>query len=461
MLVCVAIAILLFFVLSAAGVIGTHKVSDLNTLAELLDGTAQPGDQIEVEPGTYYLDRPRLLVTSSGTPEAPIIVRGVEENGSKPVICASRTHVQNGIFFFPPETHDVILENFELRSAQGDGRGFEQVFSRNAAGVFLQGSNITVRNCHIHGCENGQMATEDADFILVENCNIGNNGRLEHRRGDGTPLNPHRTHNFYFSARRQIVRHCYIHNSLDGVDFKSRGHNTIFAFNWVEEDMYSSMGIASHNQQNTLCLGNVAVKRTYQVQDAPAAQRSLLRIGNGTGVACGKVVALNNTFVTCFPHDYQLFSIDSATTDVVFINNAFAGPGESFMIHSGSGTITGTNNWIATVAGDLPSSLENKIRGDDPGFVDRDGFDFRPREDSPLLDAGASQEEYMKALRLVTQHSRGDGGAGPSPVYLEAVADVEKPYPAHQPACRAPGFLPRRVERRMDIGAYQSTGVSR
>ncbi len=454
-----ALAFLLLMILQAAGAAKTYKVYDIETLAHLLEGRAQPGDIIEIQPGTYYLDRPRIFVTSSGTPEAPIIITGKVENGIRPTICASRTHVWNGIFYFPEETHDVVVQDLELRNAQGDGRGFEETFSRNAAGVFLQGTNLTVRNCQVHSSENGLFATATADFILVENCDIGYNGRLEHQRSDGRQLNPHRTHNFYFTAQRQIIKNSYIHNSLDAVNFKSRGRNTIFAYNWVEEDMYSSMGTESHNQENTLWLGNVAVKRSYIGPDISHAQRSLLRVGDGTGVAHGKVVALNNTFITYFPRDYYIFTFRTSTTDMIFMNNVFAGPGENFLSHNGHGTITGKNNWITTIAGDVPNSFENTVRGEDPGFASRPGFDFRLLPGSPLVNEGVSQEEYMEAIRLVTQYSRGDGGAKPSPIYLEALEEIERPHPVHEPARKAPGFVPRSVQGRIDLGAYEFEGI--
>lgn len=434
----------------------TYKVSDIETLAALVEGKAQPGDVIEVQPGTYMLDRPRLLVTSSGTPEAPIVIRGVVRDGQRPVIDATKTHVRNGIFFFQRGAQHVILENLELCSAQGDGRGFGQVFSRNAAGVFLEAANITVRHCYIHHNENGLFATHDADFVIIENCDIGHNGRTEHVRGDGTPLNPHRTHNFYFSSRHQIVRNCYIHDSLDGENFKSRGTNVIFAYNWVDEEVAYSVGVDSGNQQNTLWLANVVVKRTYPGMN----QGRLLGIGDGTGVARGTTVALNNTFVTWFPRDLYIFTEQSSTGDVDFINNVFAGPGTHFMRVNGKGKLTGKNNWVAMAAGEIPEGFENTTRRDEPGFVSRTGMDFHLTPSSPLIDAGVSAEEYSAAVRVVTQYSRQGEGATPGPLWLKALEEIEKPYPAFEPIRKAHGYTPRKAAGAIDLGAYEFAGTA-
>ncbi len=437
----------------AAGAV-THQVSDLDTLAELLEGKAQPGDVIEIQPGTYLLDRPRIFVTVSGTPEYPIIVRGKVENGVRPAICASETNVRNGIFFMSTESSDIVLENLELRNAQGDMRGSEQAFSRNAAGVFIEGTNITVRNCRIHRNENGIFTTRNANFVLVENCDIGHNGRLEHERSDGRQLNPHRTHNFYVSWQHQIYKNCRIHNAADSQNFKSRGRNTIFAFNWVEEDFVYNVEVASGGDRNTLWLGNVVMKRTYRGH----GQGRLLGIGDGTGVAVGTLVALNNTFITYFPRDFYFFNERSSTGDAIFINNVFAGPAERFAWLYGHGTVTGKNNWIAAVAGEIPDGLENSTRGTDPGFVNHLAQDFRLRSDSPLVNAGVSQDEYMQAIRLVTQYSRGDGDVEPSPIYLAALEEIERPYPAFEPIRKGYGFRPRSGEESTDIGAYGFDG---
>jgi len=445
----------------------THKVSDLATLERLLSTDSNVGDTIEVQPGTYALETAKIPVLRSGTPERPIVVRGVMKDGQRPVLDASKFNIQRGIFYIEEPTHDVIIENFELCNAAGGGRaGKEQ--PRNAAGVYILGSNITVRNCRVHHCENGLFSTHESDFVLIENCDIGFNGR---EQGVGEP---HRTHSFYFNSKHQMVKGCYVHDSTDGENFKSRGTNNIFAYNWVDEECAYSLGVDSGNEQNTLWLGNVVVKRTYEGIN----QGRLLGVGDGTGVARGTLVALNNTFVTIFPRDLYLFTEQSSTCDVMLINNIFAGPGKTFLEKNGKGSVAGTHNWVAklqewqrmgpgatfdtgyVVSANpaVPETFKDTIFGENAGFADARAMDFHLVKGSPCIGAGVSAEEYAKAVKLVTQFSREGEQAKASPEWLAVLEIIERSAPALEPKKKATGAEPRRNAGAIDIGAYGYAG---
>lgn len=441
----VALTAVSALLLAAAALADTYRVSDLRTLADLLGERADPGDVIEIEYGIYYLDVPRINILRSGTPEKPIIIRGVMKDGKRSVIDAKNVNVRRAVFSFEPGTHDVVMEDLEIRNAAG-GVHQGRSYGYNATACYLQGKNLTLRNIHSHHNEDGFFATHNSDYILVENCEIDHSGTRFTGRHN-------RTHNFYFCARHQIVRNCYIHHSIEAQNWKSRGGNTIFAYNWVEEDAGYSVEVASDNEQNTLWLGNVVIKRTSKGM----SQGRLLGLGDGTGVAGGTLVALNNTFVTVFPRDLFLFTVRSSTGDVVLINNVFTGPGRVFLSHHGHGSVMGRNNWIQEGAANVPHTLGNTILGAAPGFVDLDGFDFRLKPGSPLVDAGVSKEEYLRAVRLVTDHARGGAEARPSPIFLRALEEIERPAPAFQPVRGAPGFSPREVQGAIDIGGFEFT----
>ena len=451
-----------FFVAASSGCAarGVHRVSDLRTLATLCAEEANPGDVIEIRPGTYYLDTPKIEVLRSGTPDKPIIIRGVSKNGKRPVIDASKANVNRGIFYFEETTHDVILENLELSNAVGGGRPGKE-FPRNAAACYILGSNITIRDCVIHHSENGLFSTHESDFVLVDGCDIGFNGRAA---GVGEP---HRTHSFYFNSKHQMVTRSYIHDSTDGENFKSRGGNNIFAYNWVDEELAYSLGVDSGNEENTLWLGNVAVKRTYEGIN----QGRLLGAGDGTGVARGTLVALNNTFITIFPRDLYLFTEKTSTTNVILMNNVFAGPGETFLEKNGKGRITGAANWIDSraeavpgdtlvigTAGEASDVLTVTKRGEDPGFVDAKGMDFHLKTGSPLIGAGLSGKECIEAIRIVTQFSRSGKGVMPSKAWLDAVDTVDREGPALEPNAKATGATERKGSGSTDIGAYGYDG---
>jgi hypothetical protein len=399
----------------------TYKVSDLKTLATLCAEKANPGDVIEIQPGTYYLDTPRIAVLRSGEPGKPITIRGAVKDGKCPVIDGSKVNVKRGIFRTEETTHDVVFEDLELCNAAGSRLKDQEAFGVNAGGIYFQGKNLTARRVHTHHNEDGWFATETSDNILIENSEIDHNGTLfegEHNA----------THNFYFCARHQTVRNSYIHHSGEAQNFKSRGWHTVFAYNWVEEDAGYSVEVASGNGGNTLWIGNVIIKRSLQGRP----QRRILGVGDGTGVAAGTLTMINNTVISTMPSDLYLFTQEKATCNVVLINNVFAGPSVNFLENNGKGTITGTHNWFQKGM-NVPETVKDSIFGDDPGFVDMKGHDFHPAAGSPLTAAGLAGTEY-----------------------LNEEGKLEKVLPEAEPTKNAAETVKRDAASVVDIGAFQA-----
>jgi hypothetical protein len=414
---CAAVVVLCLLADDAAAAV--HRVSDLDTLQRLCAEEANPGDIVEIQPGTYYLETQRISVTRSGEPGRPIVIRGLVADGKRPVIDASRTNVMRGIFRTEKPTHDVIFEDLELRNAWGSRFSDRRTFGVNAAAIYFQGKNQTARRVHSHHNENGFFSTHASDNILIEHCEIDHNGTLAER-------DHHRTHNFYFNSHRQTVRNSYIHRSIEGENFKSRGYNTIFAYNWVEEDAIYSVAVDSGSEGNTLWLGNVVIKRT-----APGGQRRILGVGDGTGVARGTLTLVNNTIIATNPDDLYFFTEWSSTTDIVLINNVFAGPSTRFLECHGKATFSGTHNWFQRGM-NVPDTVVNSIFGDDPGFVDLEGGDFRPAPGSPLIDAGL-----------------------PNPTYLDIDGRQSPITPTLEPSPGPLATVARPVVGTLDIGAFE------
>lgn len=395
-----------------------RTVSDLAALKNALETTANPGDVILLQPGVYLLDARRLAVRQSGTPRRPITLRGVVRSGQRPVLDGSRVNVDRGLLYFPPETHDWVVENLELRNARGSGRP-GPAFSNNAAAAYVRGSNLTFRNCFSHHNDNGWFSTDDAVNTLLEGGETAYNGKPPDAEGNAT-------HNHYVNSRSLIVRDCYIHHSTDGQNFKSRCEHAVLAYNWIEEDGNYSVEVASGNARNTLWIGNVIIKRS-----SPGGQRRLLGVGDGTEVARGTLTLIHNTLVTRQPEDQHFFSHPSATTDLLLFNNLFSGPGRTLFDWNGSGRIQGAGNFFRTGLA-VPPGLTGTIVSDDPGFVDANAGDFHLRAGSPCRDAGI-----------------GDPRSG------DEAGHLVRTMATHEPRRRHPGATRRRSAGKPDIGAFE------
>jgi hypothetical protein len=125
------------------------------------------------------------------------------------------------------------------------------------------------------------------------------------------------------------------------------------------------------------------------------------------------------------------------------------------MDHNGQGAVGGSNDWISDTAQNVPYAIKDVVRGEDAGFVDLAAGDFRLKADSPLVDKGVSGEEYLKAIHIVTDNSRGGTEAAPSPIWLKALEEIEKPSPMYEPIKKAAGSAPRPSDGKVDLGAFE------
>ncbi len=398
----------------------TYQVSDLATLQKLCAEEANPGDVIELQSGTYFLKTPCLSVTRSGEPGQPIIIRGVVTENARPVLDASKVNVRRGIFFTEEATHDVVFEDLDLCNAKGAAIAAQESFGHDAAGIYFQGKNLTARRLHSHHNENGWVATEQADNLLLESCEIDHNGTLFTGKRDLTG-------NIDAGARHQTIRNCYLHHSGDAQNFRSRGWHTVFAYNWVEEDAGDSLTLASGNAGNALWIGNLILKRK-----APGGPRRLLVFGDGTGVAAGTLTLINNTFVSATEEDVFISTAANSTGHLVLLNNAFVGPGKTFLVHQGKGTVTGAHNWFRKGL-KAPETLTDSLFGEDPGFAAFLGQPYRPFVDSALRNAGVVRPQFLGENQQLTD------------ILPEGEPTVEWTKPLPRPSVDA-----------LDIGAFEN-----
>jgi len=374
-------------ILAATAVLGTALpawaadivVTDYAELKNAIQNVAQPGDVILVQPGTYTCTDDRLDIHTSGTLADPITIRGVlDGQGNRPVITTS-VALNRGVFYFWDDSHDWVVENLEYYECRGPKN------AANAGGAYIHGDRITHRNIYAHHCDNGFFSTSDSEDILIEDCIVAYNGSVE-------PKMMGYTHNFYVNSKQLVVRGCHIHSSDSGQNFKSRCDHLIFEYNWVENDAQYSTEVASNNINNTVWLGNVFIKRTD-----PGGQRRILNVSDG-GLAYGTLTLIGNVVISGQPGDPYIQSESAAETDLVLYNNVFFGPSDNVFNHSGTGTISGSNNYFNRSMPEyeaLPAGLTDNIVWLDPGFVDFDNHDFHLTATSVCIDRGLDTPTYL------------------------------------------------------------------
>ncbi len=396
-------------------------VRDVTSIADLRNalGAALPGDEIRIHYGVYQVrssDDHKRWFKRSGTVANPIRIVGLDgPNGERPVFDATGTPIERGIFYIWDYTSNYVIENLEFRNARG-----QNYWPNNAAAAYIGGDNITFRNCYSHHNDNGWFATSAAENTLLEYCETAYNGKI----GSGDM-----THNHYMGAQSLTVRGCYIHNSTEGQNFKSRCGSVRFEYNWVENAANYDWELASNNAGNTVMIGNVIIKSPNSTNNRIIG----LSDGTSSDPTRGTLTMINNTIVTTSTSHRCFFEAPVGSTNVVLYNNAFIGPSTRIFDSSywmGSGTISGSHNWFRGGTS-VPAGVTGSLFGYDPMVVDLAGQDYRPLTSSPLRNAGLAAPAYLT----------------PSYIWQVLVPDAE--YVA------LAGTRIRLVDATLDIGAFE------
>lgn len=380
-----AAALSLCLVQAAPAVV--RNVSSIAQLRTALS-SAMPGDEIRIAYGVYQVrraDDAKHWFTKSGTVASPIRIIGEPgPNGEKPVFdagvpaggIASQYAVERGIFYMWNYVNNYVIENLEFRNARG-----QDYYSNNAAAAYINGANITFRYCYSHHNDNGWFATSTANNTLLEFCETAYNGKIS--GGD-------MTHNHYVASQLMIVRGCYIHDSTEGQNFKSRCKSVIFENNWVENAANYEWELASDNSTNSLMIGNVIIKRPT------AGNNRIIGLSDG-GTLTGTLTMINNTVVAPSSSHRYFFSTTAASTNLVLYNNAFVGSSTLLFdpnYWQGTGSRTGSNNWFRTSTV-VPAGITNSLFGTNPGMVNLNGKDYHLLATSPLRNAALADPQYL------------------------------------------------------------------
>lgn len=338
---------------------------------------AQPGDVIEVDAGEYVDD-----VTTITTGD--LTIRGV---GDTPAHLRATVPVANqkGILAIEVGTGPVVIENLEFSGAFIEGNG------DNAAGIRMQGESLVVRDCFFHDNQNGILAGGTPDYdITIENSEFGHNGNP----GSG------QEHNVYISGdtRLFIFMGNYSHHAYSGHTLKSRARESHILYNRFsdEADGSSSYLIDLPNGNLAYVIGNV-------VEQGPMAENTGTLLNFNAEDAAGpdnRLFVVNNTFVNdngSSPAFVRAHNTDQA--EVVLRNNLWVGSGTPFAEQGGTAALTDEGN----------------LAPKDPGFVDREGYDYNLLESSVARDVA------------VDPGADGDVALLPTEQYVHPAATATRP----------------------------------
>jgi hypothetical protein len=321
----------------------TLEVGPGKTYAKPCDAiaAAQPGDVVEVQPGTY--------TDTCYIQQAGLTLRGV---GGRPKIDLSGTdHPAGYKGIYVIGAADVTIENLELTGANiscGNGA--------NGAGLRVEAPGLTVRGCYIHDNQNGILGGQGT--VTIEYTEFSGNGW-----GDGCNCGGC-THNLYTgqAGGKLIFRYNYSHNiATDGHLLKSRADENHILYNrFSGEAGHDSYAIDLPNGGLAIVVGNLVQKGPN-----PGNQILLTWGEEGSLKPDMRVFVANNTFVNDFTKGTFINIVAGGV--LTARNNLFVGPG--------------------TIANTGALSADN-LSGVDPLFVDRANYDYHLMAGSPAIDMG-------------------------------------------------------------------------
>eukprot|EP01130_Rhizamoeba_saxonica_P013147 TRINITY_DN5573_c0_g1_i1.p2 TRINITY_DN5573_c0_g1~~TRINITY_DN5573_c0_g1_i1.p2 ORF type:complete len:551 (-),score=142.48 TRINITY_DN5573_c0_g1_i1:1704-3356(-) len=394
--------------------------------------TLVAGDEIHV----YWRSEPykeKFVFSGEGTEEMPIILKGISQDGKKPVIDGNNAlspasqnfwnEVRGLIKIGGSNTPSIeipkflIVENFELRNAHKDYQFSDtdsstQTYSSNAACLYVEvAQDVIFRDNWIHGCGNGIFA----------GVNQGRTQRLTVQRnvieGNGN-VDSIYEHNSYMASVGITYEGNYYGSLCDGCsgnNLKDRSGGVIIRYNFIEngnrqldlvddEDSGGLPDIADYRK--TFVYGNVLKESEGE------GNRQMIHYGGDSGntdnYRKGTIYIYHNTIYSSRTDKFTLILLSSNDESADVRNNVIFSPLVSEIeIHaSGKGDVNLYNNWLHTgwknsiESGSGTVTATSNIEGSDP-LVNTESFLLE--NDSPCINAAA--ELHTDAYPVMYEYS--------------------------------------------------------
>jgi hypothetical protein len=417
----------------------TYLVGPGKTYTKLQDvvDLLKPGDVVQVDGSVTY--PAGVYMIQSGTADNWITISGMKpSNGTRPKITGT------GAYGINITADYVVLQGFEVIGGP--------------KGIGLFGNNIKVKNCIIHDCNHGLIGYgTGTGNVTVEYCEFYGNGIST---GGATQ------HQIYMATDEIAhpgsvfrLQYCYIHDSMEGDNVKSRSERNEIYYNWIELAGTSGHGLGlfapdpSDNDQVTIntaredadVVGNVIIQ----------SRNSCARIGGDTPgyPTNGRYRFVNNTFVLTGTRGDVIRTFNTIETLEMYNNVMYftASGSDIRVVNDADGTwvhtprsIIGGNNWVMTGATMVPSAGEwSATTGVNTSpFANAIAKNYHPGQGSALVNAGAAATPTIALYPF------------PQPLFPPA-------YQPPQAALIDTGSAEKRpVDGAIDIGAYEASSTA-
>ncbi len=393
---------------------------ELSTIGEAPWASLQPGDRVLI----HWREAPyneKWVINRRGTPQAWITVRGVSgPQGQLPVIDGRNAETAEGLNFWneergvikvggsniPPDDLPayLVIENLEIRSGRppftftNDGGG-TSTYSSNAASIYVEkAEHLIIRNCVIHDSGNGIFTGafngQTRDLVIEANHLFAN--------GITGSAFQHNTYTSAIGILYQYNRFGALRSGADGNNLKDRSAGLVVRYNWIEDGnrqldlVEGETEVVTHpDYGETFVYGNVLIEGDGQGNSQVTHYGG---DGGDTGLyRKGMLYFYNNTVVSTRTGNTTLLRLSTQEESADVRNNVLyvTANGDRLAMLAAAGDLTLRHNWTKPEWRDSHSGLTGTIDddgsgvvGDDPGFLDEVGQNFRPAVDAPVIDAG-------------------------------------------------------------------------
>jgi hypothetical protein len=380
-----------------------------------------PGDLVEIHWRAEPY-RSKWVMSRQGTAQQPIIVRGIPgPKGELPILDASRASAPTGLSYWshargvikigasnnsgdaPPQ--HIVIENLDIRGARPGnfylGPDGLSEYDKPASPIYLEsGQHVTIRGCRLHDSGNGVFVAPDCEEILVEGCDIFDNG-IEDSVYE---------HNAYSESKGivyQFNRFGPLRTGCRGNNLKDRSAGLIVRYNRIEAgnrqldlvDSQEGMEIRNDPRYHLAQVyGNLLIE--YQGPD----NNQIVHFGGDSGDDNANRRSLkfyHNTIVSTRAEKTVLLRLSTPMQNAEVWNNLIytTAPGSTFAILDEEGQVQMRNCFLKPKWKKCHGELRGQIaatgllEAEDPGFVtllpgDLAHSDLHLGPRSPLRDAG-------------------------------------------------------------------------